>query len=153
MYGSKKSVAAIHKRPAQLLMIAGINPERLDMKKFATTTLFALCSLFLAGTAFATPPCSAGSNASCSWTCTGGTFNVTCDNPEGPDRCYVVNDSGSACASGCSDFVCYADVPFNPMQGPAAARAPERTAIGGTPASETPTTIAPATVAPSQRRR
>ncbi len=121
------------------------------MKKFATTTLFALCSLLVAATAFATPPCEDGSNANCSWSCSGGVFNVTCDNPQGPDRCYIVQD-GTTCSSPCADFNCYSVVPYNPMEGPAAAATPDRTVSGELSNTDAPPP-APAPVAPLQRRR
>ena len=106
---------------------------------------FAFSTLIAASSAFATQPCESGSNGDCSWTCSGGTFNVTCNNPDGPDRCYVVSN-GTTCSAGCSDFGCYSVVPFNPMM-------PEATEARSELTVEDDDAVAPTpTPAPTPRR-
>ena len=83
---------------------------RKPMISVAILSLLTVLGFAFATTSFAAPPCESGGNGSCSWTCSGGTFNVTCNNPEGPDRCYIVSD-GSSQEAKCSDFS-----PYNPAR-------------------------------------
>ena len=83
---------------------------RKPMNSVAILSLLTFLGFAFATTSFAAPPCESGGNGSCSWTCSGGTFNVTCNNPEGPDRCYIVSD-GSSQEAKCSDFS-----PYNPAR-------------------------------------
>lgn len=83
---------------------------RKPMISLAILSFLTFLGFAFATTSFAAPPCESGSNDSCSWTCSGGTFNVTCNNPDGPDRCYLVTD-GSSQEAKCSDFS-----PYNPAR-------------------------------------
>lgn len=69
----------------------------------------AATTLLITAQGFAAQPCN-GSNDSCSWSCEGSTYKVTCNNPEGPDRCYLVN-GGSSQEAKCGDFS-----PYNPAR-------------------------------------
>lgn len=96
----------------------------------AVLSMLTFLGLAFASTAIAAPPCESGSNGSCSWTCSGGTFNVTCNNPDGPDRCYLVTD-GSSQEAKCSDFSPYnpARMAPNPMTPRKAKAKKERSAV------------------------
>lgn len=76
-------------------------------------------ALLVASTAYATPPCEPGTNGSgtCSWTCSQNVYNVTCTNPDGPDRCYVRDENNNTTrAARCSNFEPYGSpVNFNPF--------------------------------------
>ena len=59
-----------------------------------------------------TPGCNQGSSntgSACCWTCNGGTAQVTCDNPDGPERCYLVV-GGAVRNAYCSTFNPYGPV-------------------------------------------
>lgn len=71
------------------------------MRKIIFTLLSSALFISSIGIAHARP-CGSGSSGGCSWTCSGGNFNVTCSNPDGPDRCYVVS-GGSSSEANCSD--------------------------------------------------
>lgn len=126
--------------------------------KFITPLFIAAIAVFSTSAAFAVPPCTSGSNGDCSWTCSNGEFRVTCNNPSGPDRCYVVDDSAAVCAAWCNgdevnpQWGCINSVPYNPMDGPAAAAPVDRapTIDDGAPEpAPTPTRDA---IAPSRGR-
>lgn len=70
------------------------------MKKILQTSFFvALAASFFWFIPNASArPCGSGSKGNCSWSCSGGTFEVKCDNPGGPDRCYIVNGNGTRSA-------------------------------------------------------
>jgi hypothetical protein len=82
--------------------------RKLVMKK-VLTALFALASLAFLPTFASAAPCGAGSKGNCSWTCKGNVAQVTCSNPDGPDRCYVVDGSGSHTAT-CDGFKKYSSI-------------------------------------------
>ena len=91
--------------------------------------------MFISTSAFAEKDCPKKCNptgSSNGGECCSVCQNVTCANPEGPDRCYRISDDGaSACSANCSDHACVSGYNQpNPMNTKNAAK--QDKSVGGT---------------------
>lgn len=93
--------------------------------------------------AFAAPPCEPGSKTgeqgTCSWTCEGGVYNISCVGGSGTgEQCYVHNsNNGSVCNANCDNYQCTSTINYNPLDLLTPAAEVIRESAGGEEATET----------------